>query len=115
MLAVNRDGQLRSEIRPPANVAVFHLRAEAFGLIHRIFAVLVRDSVLPDDDLVVHTRFVDVAEDLAYAAQRSARRSRPTGDLDDDHVGGFCVEGLSIGNLDVHDHPAIEGHDEPES
>ena len=53
-----------------------------------------------------------LAEHFHDPAERAAGSGRPLGDLDRDHVARFGVLALAGGNLDVHDQPAVERHDE---
>ena len=115
VLAVDRDGELRAEIGPAADVAISHLGAEPLRLVHRLVAVLVGDAELADDDLVVHARLVDVAQHFEDPPERPARGGRPPRDLDDDHVRRLRLGLLARRDLDVHDHPAVERHDETEA
>ena len=89
-----------------------HLAADAPRFFDRLVAVLVGQAEFPDDDLVVDTGLVDVAEHFVDPAERSARRGRPSGDLDDDHVAGLRVQVLIRRDLDVHDQPPVERHHE---
>src|SRR5206468_4379506 len=56
-------------------------------------------------------RRVDIAEHFGDAADRAARRSRPTRQFDLHHLARRCAALLSRRNEDVHEHAAIERHD----
>ena len=101
----------RKSVRP-ARSRSRDLAAEPAGFLDRLLAVRVGDAVLADDDLGVDARLVDVAEHLEHLADRSARRRRPAGDVDRDHVVRLRVALLAGRDLDVHDQPPVEGHDE---
>ena len=79
------------EIRATFDVAFLHDAAKPLRFLDGLVAVLVGKSVLADDDRVVDARLVDVAEHLDDPSERAARRRRPAGDLDHDHVPGLRV------------------------
>ena len=54
-----------------------------------------------------------LAEHFDYPAERAAGSGRQLGDFNRHHVARFGVLALAGGNLDVHDQPAVERHDEP--
>ena len=101
-----------TEIGPALEVALLDRRAEPAGLLDRVLAVPGDDAVLSQDDLGVDSGLVDAAEHLDHPSERTARGGRPLGDFDRHHVARRRVLALAGGNLDVHDQPAVERHDE---
>ena len=79
MLAVDRDGHQRPEVRAACDVLLLHGAADAARFLDRLGAVLVGNAVFADDDLVVDARLVDVAEHLDDPAERAARRASAIG------------------------------------
>ena len=94
VLAVYRDREQFAEVGARPYVALVHLPADRLGLGDCLRRMRIRDVELPDDDLVVHARRVDVAEHFPDAAERAARRGWPSGNLHDHHVAGLCVHPL---------------------
>ncbi len=86
--------------------------AEPPRLLDRLVAVRRDDAVLAQDDLGVDARLVDAAEHLRHPAERRTRGRRPPRDLDRHHVARRGAVALAVRDLDVHDQPAIERHDE---
>ena len=105
----------RPEVGPAAQILLADLAADAPRFFDRLVAVLVGQAEFPDDDLVVDAGLVDVAEHFGDPAERPARRGRPSGDLDDDHVAGLRVQVLVRRDLDVHDQPPVERHHEADA
>ncbi len=112
MFAVDGDRDERPEVGPSFQIALANLAAQTFGFRYGRLAVLIGYSELTDDDLGVDTRLVDGAENVSDAAQGRPGGSRPSSDFHRHHVTGLGVLLLTRWNLDVHNQPAVERHDE---
>ena len=73
------------------------------------------DPVLADDHLQVDAGRVDVAEHFDDAPGRAARRRRPAGDRDRDHLAGLRALGLGRLDLDVDQDLLVERDDVAEA
>ena len=115
VLAVDRHGRPRPEVRAPGEVALPDLAAEPPRLGQRRIAVLVDDAVLAQDDLGVHAGRVDRPEHLDHAAERAARGRGPARDLHDDHLARRRAAAVGRRDLDVHDEAPVECHHEAQT
>ena len=115
VLAVDRHGLHGAKVRASLDVAFLDGAAKALRFLDGLGPVVVRQSVLPDDDLVVDARLVDVTKHLEDPAERAARGRRPSGDLDDDHVAGLRVLALPLRYEHIDDEPPVEGHQKAHS
>ena len=112
VLAVDGHRRHVAEVGAAADVALRRRVApSADGLGDRLRRVRVGNAVLPDDDLGVDARRVDVAEHFGDPADGAARRGRPARQLDDHHLARRRAAFLTRRDEDVHQHAAIERHD----
>ena len=101
----------RKSVRPWMSLLA-NRAAETPRLFDRLLAVRIGDAVLADDDFGVDAGLLDVAQHVEHASERAARRRRVPRDLDHDHVARARVMALLAGDHHVHDHLAVERHQE---
>jgi hypothetical protein len=114
MLAIDGDRDRLPEIGAPVDVLGAD-RSECERFLNGRLAMHVRDAVLADDDFGVDPLLVDIAEHLDDLANRPARRGRPRGDFNDDHLAPLGRSPLTRRHMHIGHDAAIERLHEAET